>query len=187
MSHVPHLNETHGRGKYGNFDWNVTYVDESYHTHMNLSCHLYKCVKSHICMRRLTYRNESCHSYDWVMSQIWMSHVTHMNESCHGIVYFSYIWTSRVMAHIVHAHSHRWWVYMCDMTHSYVWRDLFICVTWHICMCDVTHSNMSKPHLYVTSHIEMLKATHSHRWWGWTSHVARIDWVLTFWYESRHT
>jgi len=34
---------------------------------------------------------------------------------------------------------------MCDMTHSYVWHDSFICVTWlnHMCdihMCDTTHS-----------------------------------------------
>jgi len=26
------------------------------------------------------------------------------------------------------------------MTHSYVWHDLFICVTWLIHMCDMTHS-----------------------------------------------
>jgi len=29
---------------------------------------------------------------------------------------------------------------MCDMTHSYVWHDSFICVTWLIHMCDMTHS-----------------------------------------------
>ena len=27
---------------------------------------------------------------------------------------------------------------MCDMTHSYVWRDAFICVTWLICEIYVT-------------------------------------------------
>ena len=31
-------------------------------------------------------------------------------------------------------------LYMCDMTHSYVWHDAFICVTWLIHMCDMTHS-----------------------------------------------
>jgi len=30
---------------------------------------------------------------------------------------------------------------MCDMTHSYVWHDLFICVTWIIHMCDRIHSD----------------------------------------------
>ena len=33
-----------------------------------------------------------------------------------------------------------WWVY--GITHSYVWRDSFICVTWLIHMYDVTHWNM---------------------------------------------
>jgi len=29
---------------------------------------------------------------------------------------------------------------VCDVTHSYAWRDSFICVTWLIRMCDMTHS-----------------------------------------------
>ena len=29
---------------------------------------------------------------------------------------------------------------MCDMTHSYVWHDAFICKTWRIHMCDMAHS-----------------------------------------------
>jgi len=28
----------------------------------------------------------------------------------------------------------------CDMTHSYLWHDSFVCVTWLIRMCDMTHS-----------------------------------------------
>jgi len=28
----------------------------------------------------------------------------------------------------------------CDMTHSYVQRNSFVCATWLICMCDMTHS-----------------------------------------------
>jgi len=30
----------------------------------------------------------------------------------------------------------------CDMTHSYMWHDKFICVTWLLHMCDMTHSLM---------------------------------------------
>jgi len=33
-----------------------------------------------------------------------------------------------------------WLFHMWDMTHSYVWHDSFICVTWRIHMCDMTHS-----------------------------------------------
>ena len=32
--------------------------------------------------------------------------------------------------------------YVCDMTHSYVWRDSFICVTWLLHMCDMTPSHV---------------------------------------------
>jgi len=33
-----------------------------------------------------------------------------------------------------------WLIHTCDMTHSYVWHDSFICVTGLIHMCDMTHS-----------------------------------------------
>jgi len=36
-----------------------------------------------------------------------------------------------------------WLIHVCDMTHSYVWHDSFIYVTWLIHMCDMTHSYMS--------------------------------------------
>ena len=32
-----------------------------------------------------------------------------------------------------------WPIYMCDMTHLYVWYDLFMCVKWLIYKCDTTH------------------------------------------------
>ena len=36
-----------------------------------------------------------------------------------------------------------WIIQMCDMTHSYVSHDSFICVTWLIHTCDMTHSYVS--------------------------------------------
>ena len=33
-----------------------------------------------------------------------------------------------------------WLICMCNMTHSYVWHSLFICVTWLILTCDTTQS-----------------------------------------------
>jgi len=39
----------------------------------------------------------------------------------------------------------------CNMTHSYVWCDSFICVMWLIHMCDVAHSNVWQDSIvYVT-------------------------------------
>ena len=34
---------------------------------------------------------------------------------------------------------HRPFIHMCDMTHSYVWHDGFICVAWLVRMFDTTH------------------------------------------------
>jgi len=118
----------------------------------------------------------SCNTQEWVKSHIWMSHITHMNQSCRTyerIMYHTYesvmphIWRS----HATHIHESRhtyesrvhhscqicvtWLIYMCDVTHLYVWHDLlyvwhhsficvihdsFICVTWLIYRFDMTHS-----------------------------------------------
>jgi hypothetical protein len=32
-----------------------------------------------------------------------------------------------------------WFIHMCDMAHSYVWHDWFVCATGLIHMCDMTH------------------------------------------------
>jgi len=33
-----------------------------------------------------------------------------------------------------------WLIHVCDMNHSCVWHDSFMCVTWLIHVCDMTHS-----------------------------------------------
>jgi len=54
---------------------------------------------------------------------------------------------------------------MCDMTHSYVWHDAFICVTWRIHMCDMTHSYVwHDSRKRVTTLIHMCDMTHSYVW-----------------------
>jgi len=51
---------------------------------------------------------------------------------------------------------------MCDMTHSYVWHDSFICVTWLIHMCDMTHSYVSHDSfIRVTCLIHMCDMTYT--------------------------
>jgi len=35
-----------------------------------------------------------------------------------------------------------WFIQMCDVIYSNVWRNLFKCVTWYIQMCDTIHSKV---------------------------------------------
>jgi len=80
---------------------------------------------------------------------------------------------------------------MCDVTHSYVWHDSFICVTWLIRMCDATHSYICDTthvtqtschtHERVTSHIKRSHGT------GLNNHVTHMneschtyEWVMTY-------
>jgi len=54
---------------------------------------------------------------------------------------------------------------MCDMTHSYVWCDLFICVTKFIHVCDMTYSYVwHDSFMCVTWLIHTCDMTHSYVW-----------------------
>jgi len=55
----------------------------------------------------------------------------------------------------------RYIIHMCDMTHSYVWHDSFICVTWLIHMCDMTHSYVWHASFISVWH-DLYDMTHSH-------------------------
>ena len=56
-----------------------------------------------------------------------------------------------------------WLIHMCDVTHSYVWRDWFICLTWLIHMCDMTDSYVwHDSFICVTWLIHMCDVTHSY-------------------------
>ena len=55
-----------------------------------------------------------------------------------------------------------WLVPTCAMTHSYVWHDVFVCVTWFIRKCDMTHSYVwYDSFICVTCLIYMCDITHS--------------------------
>ena len=174
----------------------MSHIWMSHVTHMNESCHTYEWVMSHIWMSHVTHMNESRHTYEWVMSHIWMSHVTYMNESCHtsGSPSHQPPIAARLSCFLDRWHALLQYVirllHTCDMTHSHVWHDSFICVTWLIriyeippscfldrwhdsfsCvirlihMCDVTHAHVCHDSfICVTWRMPMCVMTHSYVW-----------------------
>jgi len=93
--------------------------------------------------------NESCRIYAWVMLHVWMGHVARMNAWCH--IYDP-----------SHHVTHTWLIHMCDMTHSYMWHDSFICATiWYIWRSHHgTHRNASS-HIWMRDVICMNASCHT--------------------------
>jgi len=57
------------------------------------------------------------------------------------------------------------YVYVCDMIHSCVWHDQFMCVTWPLHVCDMTPSCVwHDPFMCVTWPIHVCDMTHSCAW-----------------------
>jgi len=72
----------------------------SHVTHMNESCHTYKCLFTRFTLFTWStslypvYSLDSLSSYEWVMAHIWMSHVTHMNGSIHSLHFIHFTLSS---------------------------------------------------------------------------------------------
>ena len=174
----------------------------SHVTYMNESCHTYELRANLLSVLMLgsssiTHMNESRHAYEWVMSHIWTSHVTHERVTWLIHLFLCWCW-------VLHLSHTRWLICMCDMTHSYVWHDSFICVTWLIHMCDMTHlsrtwtCDMTHPsitHIWIRDEEPsvmnesrvtwLIHLSHTYEWEmknpaSWMSHVSRMN-------ESRHT
>jgi len=62
---------------------------------------------------------------------------------------------------------------LCDMAHSCVWHDAFVCVTWLIRMCDVTHSYVWHDSFLcdVTCILWLIHLWHVPRYWCIYSYV----------------
>ena len=111
-------------------------------------------------------------SHDSFMSMRWSG--MHMNESCPASTFIhmcdmthSYVWHDSFICVT-------WLIHMCGMTHSYVWQDSFICVTWLIRMCDVTHVYVwHDSFICVTWLIHVCDMTHSY--------VRRGSFVCVMW------
>ena len=105
---------------------------------------------------------------------------------------------------------------MCDMTHSHLWHDLFICVAWLIDRCKMTHQGHAGRHpevscmwyvsclwhvtheneschtyasvMCVTWRMRMYDMTHSHKWHVTVTHAyVWHEWHVTHENESCHT
>jgi len=80
----------------------------------------------------------------WHVHDSWISYIPIEFVTCTWLIDLmvpSWLTHDSLISYI---YCRRWdsWLdiqHMCDMTHSCVWRDSFICVTWLIHVCDVTH------------------------------------------------
>ena len=115
--------------------------------HMNESCHAYEWVMSHIHMSHATHINNSDHMYEWFTSRICMSHVTHTRthtETCISwAIRRAFVASRRASFTSSRAFSASSSVtsrFSCTYLHSYLWHDVFICVTWIIlCVTWILH------------------------------------------------
>jgi len=133
---------------------------------LDVWCHTYEWVMSHIWMSHVPHIHESCHTYEWVMSHIFTSHVTCMNESCH--TYESKLWhVSQFACMVMRAygtHIHESWlihIYEWVMTHSYISN------------CDTCHNLLAwwwrlMAHIF-TSHDSFIYMNES-----WLIHIYQI-------------
>jgi len=145
----------------------------------------------------------------WVASRLWLgswvtSH-THTNNlpQCRTQI-ISHVWMSSwVMSHVrisswVMSRTHTnnlprcrtqivrmtWLIRTCDMTHSYVWRDSFMCVTWLVHICDMTHSHVwDYSSMCVTYLIQANDKRHS---CVWLIHTCDMTHACV-WLDSFHT
>ena len=114
---------------------------------------------------------ETCCRYAWVMSHVswliyihtWLFHTWDMTLSYlkrHSLfeTCCTYKW---VMSH----QNVTWLIHLCNISHSYVCHDSFICVTWLIHMCDTTHSDLRHDAFICLSwFIHMCDMNHSYVW-----------------------
>ena len=102
---------------------------------------IHKCDVTHLYVSRDSFIHVPwlIHMYD--VTHLHVCHNLHVPLFEHVVKIMSHIWT-RDMMHNSSICVTRL-ILLCDMTHSYVSRDLFICVTWLIHMCAMTCAFLS--------------------------------------------
>jgi len=127
------------------------------------------------------------HSYVWHAQHLFIHNsTTHLCDTCATVCATTliYTWCHNTYSNVTYVHQ-RWFIsdtriQMCDMTHSHVrhdsficvtwlihmlWHDSFICATWLIHKCDMTHSYVRHDSfICVTWLILMCDMTHPHVW-----------------------
>ena len=153
--------------------WHVTHMhmchSHSYMSHSFICVTLY--VWFHMCYFTCVTSYVWLHTCDFicVISYVWF----HM---CDFICVISYVWfhTCFTVAGVwLTRMSHVWDIQMCDMTHSFVWHDSFICV-WltrmsHVWINHVTHRMSHGPQYLSGNHIWLAYA--------WHDSFIRVTWL----------
>ena len=149
------------------YEWVKSHIRMSHAAHMNESCHTNGFVKLHICMSQVTRVNESCHTYEWVMSQEWMGRVIHMKEPYHTYeLAISHIW----MSHVTHInesrHTHEWVMsHICCMSSQESQRRQYMYEINESCVSqEGTMRSMS--HVHVTNSTTTIYVCKSKIPWG---------------------
>ena len=122
--------------------------------------------------------------HDSVMYLIWLIELYDMTQWC--IWYDSHRRLNGVMKSTFYVAVY----FFCGMTHSHVWRDLFLCVTWRIHMCDMTYSHVwHDTHRRFNGEMKAtpcrsmpLLCTHTYRWVRAAGVWGTSDWYV--WHNS---
>jgi len=108
---------------------------------------------------RVACRDETRHAYRYVMART--------REACReyewGMWHISYEWGAP-LAFI----RETWLIYMCDMTHVYVWHASFLCAT---CLIHTCHNSCIYVTWFVSLCVHKWDITHAYEWG--VSHVWR--------------
>jgi len=138
----------------------------------------------------------------WVMSHIYdeSCHTTICAESCHTYImsHITHVW--RVMSRMYYLRTYRdvtWIINVCNMTHSCVWHDSFMCVTFLIHVCNMTHSCVCHDSFKCVTWLLHVCAMIQHiSWCDLTRHIC-VTWLITHyicvtwliiyvWHDSAH-